>query len=72
MTTESADQPLPTSYEAAFTELQQLVRDLQDESVGPDDLTARLARAGELIRFCRERLRQTEEQVGKLAEAGKI
>jgi exodeoxyribonuclease VII small subunit len=54
------------TYESAFTELQQIVRDLQDESVGIDELTAKIARAAELIRFCRERLRMTEEEVAKL------
>jgi exodeoxyribonuclease VII small subunit len=60
------------TYETAFAELQQLVQALQSEAVGIDDLTARLARATELIRFCRERLRLTEEEVAKLMEAGKI
>ena len=54
------------SYESAFAELQQIVRELQEETVGIDELTARIARATELIRFCRERLRMTEDEIGKL------
>ena len=54
------------TYESAFAELQQIVRDLQDESVGIDELTAKIARAAELIRFCREKLRMTEEEMAKL------
>ena len=54
------------TYESAFAEIQQIVRDLQDEGVGIDELTAKIARAAELIRFCRERLRMTEEEVAKL------
>lgn len=55
------------SYESAFAELQQIVRELQDDTVGVDTLTARIARAAELIRFCREKLRLTEEEMAKLA-----
>jgi exodeoxyribonuclease VII small subunit len=54
------------SYESAQTELQQIVQDLQNEAVGIDELTVKIARASELIRFCRERLRLTEEEIGKL------
>lgn len=60
-------QPEQLTYESAFAELQQIVRDLQDEAVGIDELSAKIARAAELVRFCRERLRMTEEEIGKLA-----
>jgi exodeoxyribonuclease VII small subunit len=59
-------QPEQLSYESAAAELQQIVRDLQSEAVGIDELAAKIARANELIRFCRERLRMTEEEIGKL------
>lgn len=59
-------QPEQPTYESAFAELQQIVRDLQDEAAGIDELTVKIARAAELIRFCRERLRMTEEEIGKL------
>ena len=59
-------QPEQLTYESAQTELQQIVQDLQNEAVGIDELTAKIARASELIRFCRERLRMTEEEIGKL------
>ena len=54
------------TYESAFAELQQIVRELQDDAVSVDALTARIARAAELIRFCREKLRLTEEEMAKL------
>ena len=59
-------QPEQLTYESAQTELQQIVQDLQNEVIGIDELTAKIARANELIRFCRERLRMTEEEIGKL------
>ncbi len=62
------DNALELTYESAYAELQQIVQDLQGELVGIDDLAVKIARAQELIRFCRERLRQTEEEVGKLLD----
>ncbi len=56
------------TYETAYAELQQLVTELQGELIGIDELAAKIERARMLIQFCRERLRQTEEEVGKLLE----
>jgi exodeoxyribonuclease VII small subunit len=53
----------PAGYEAAFNELQQILSELQDEGVGIDDLSTKVARAQQLIAYCRERLRQTEAKV---------
>lgn len=60
------DKPEELSYESAYAELQRIVQDLQEEQVGIDDLAAKIARAQELIRFCRDRLRQTEEDLSQL------
>lgn len=54
------------TYEAAYAELQQIVQELQGDAVGIDDLAARLARAQELIRFCRNRLRDIETEMDKI------
>lgn len=64
------EQELPPdlTYEDAFRELQQLLNSLQEDNIKVDELTVRLAKAGKLIHFCRERLRMTEEQVAKLNE----
>lgn len=58
------------TYETAYAALQEIVRSLQDDAVGVDDLTARVAEAAALIQFCRERLRQAEASLEKLAEPG--
>lgn len=62
-------QPEQLTYESAKTELQQIVQNLQNEAVGIDELAAKIARASELIRFCREKLRMTEEEIGKLTKS---
>ncbi len=54
-----------TSYEEAMIELQEIVRDIQEETVNMDDLSNKVKRSAELIQFCKERLRSTEEEIGK-------
>lgn len=56
------------TYESAQEELQQIVRDLQSETVRIDELSAKIERAHTLIRFCRERLRAIEADVNKLGD----
>ena len=56
------------NYDTAWAELQEIVRAIQEERTGIDELSAKIARATELIRFCRDRLRQTETELGKLVE----
>lgn len=51
------------SYEAAMAELQTIVTALQEETVSIDDLSERVRRAAELIRYCREKLRRTESEI---------
>jgi exodeoxyribonuclease VII small subunit len=51
------------SYDAAMQELQTLVSQLQNDQIGVDALAEKVRRAAELIRLCREKLRQTEEDV---------
>lgn len=58
------------TYETAWAELQQILRELQDEAVGIDHLAAKIERANALIQFCRERLRNVETEVNKLTEGG--
>ncbi len=60
--------PANMTYERAWAELQQIVRDLQEEAVGIDELATQLERATELIRLCREKLRQAGQAVDQLGE----
>lgn len=56
------------TYESAQEELQEIVRDLQSETVRIDELSSKIERAHALIRFCRERLRAIETDVNKLGD----
>lgn len=54
------------TYKAAMRELQDIVDALQENSLGIDDLSERLQRAAELIAFCREKLRSTDQEINDL------
>jgi exodeoxyribonuclease VII small subunit len=59
---------LQTTYEAAYAELQQIAREIENETVSVDVLAAKVKRASELITFCQNKLRSTELEVGKIIE----
>ena len=59
------------SYDAAMQELQALVGQLQNDQIGVDALAEKVRRAAELIRLCREKLRQTETDVNEALDSGK-
>ena len=56
----------PTNYEQAMAELENIVAKVENNEMNIDDLTAQLSRAQQLIKFCRGRLRKTEEEVKKI------
>jgi exodeoxyribonuclease VII small subunit len=60
------------SYDAAMQELQALVGQLQNDQIGVDALAEKVRRAAELIRLCREKLRQTEADVTEALDNGKV
>jgi len=58
------------SYESALAELQQLVTELQGEAVSINDLSTKAKRAAELIKYCREQLRHTDQELKGLFDQG--
>ncbi|MDR3711656.1 MAG: exodeoxyribonuclease VII small subunit [Puia sp.] len=54
------------TYEKAYAELMEITRGIEDESVSVDLLAEKVKRASELISFCQERLRSTEQEVNKI------
>jgi exodeoxyribonuclease VII small subunit len=51
------------NYTAAFEELQQIVRDMEDGEITVDELSVKVKRAAELIKICKTKLTSTEEDV---------
>lgn len=60
----------PMNYDIAFAELHQILQQLQNEETGLEQLSSQLMRAGELVKFCRERLRNIENELEKLNQLG--
>lgn len=57
------------TYEQALHELQAITARLQEATVGIDALAEQVRRANALIRYCRERLRMTEQEIRQLSDA---
>ena len=55
-----------SSYEDALRELQVILDQLQNNEIPMDDLVQKVKRATTLIKYCKEKLRPTEEEVNKL------
>jgi len=54
------------TYDEALTELKNILQELQDGKTGVDDMSAKVKRAAELVQFCKEKLRETEEEVNQV------
>lgn len=59
---------LPNTYEEAFEELKQIAQAMENEAVSVDVLAEKVQRASQLIEFCQQKLRRTEEEVGRIIE----
>lgn len=53
-------------YEAAFAELQTIVRKMENDELDVDQMTDQLKRAQELIKFCKDKLTKTDEEIKKI------
>lgn len=56
------------TYSQALSEIEDIVKHIENQEVDLDSLSAKVKRASELIIFCRNRLRQTEEEVDRVLE----
>jgi exodeoxyribonuclease VII small subunit len=53
------------SYSRALSELEKIMGEIESEETDLDVLSEKVKRAAQLIKFCRGRLRSTEEEVKK-------
>lgn len=56
-------------YQKSYDELQQIVQEMQEGEIGIDDLAEKIKRATELIKYCKARLSETEENVARILQA---
>lgn len=57
------------TYSKAMQELEGIVAKMQSETCDIDALTGYTKRAAELIKFCREKLFKTDEEIKKCIES---
>ncbi len=51
------------TYEEQIVELENIIREIEDESISVDELAAKVKRAAELIRKCQSVLQATSKEV---------
>ncbi len=51
------------TYKEAVEEIEQIMSKLENEEIDIDELSKNVKRAGELITFCKQQLRTTEEEI---------
>ena len=57
-------------YEAAFAQLQDIVHKMENDEYSIDEIAVQLKEAQRLIKFCKDKLTKTEEELQKIqAEA---
>jgi exodeoxyribonuclease VII small subunit len=56
------------TYSSAIAELEDIVNEIESDEVDVDVLAAKVKRASELIKFCKDNLRDTQKEVNKVLE----
>ena len=57
----------PQKYEEALAQLEDIVRKMEQNEYDIDELAAQLKTAQQLIKFCKDKLTKTEEEIQKIA-----
>lgn len=53
-------------YEAAFAQLQDIVRKMENDEYSIDEIAVQLKEAQRLIKFCKDKLSKTEAEIRQL------
>jgi exodeoxyribonuclease VII small subunit len=56
------------TYTEAIEELERIISDIEQGDVSVDELSEKVKRAAVLLKFCREKLTSTENDVKKILE----
>ncbi|MGB9745905.1 MAG: exodeoxyribonuclease VII small subunit [Bacteroidales bacterium] len=54
------------SYGEAIAEIEEIIRKIEQEELDVDELSDKVKRVSFLINYCREKLRNTEEEVNNI------
>ena len=55
-------------YEEAFAELQDIVRKMENDEYSIDEIAVQLKTAQQLIKFCKDKLTMTEQEIQKIQD----
>ena len=58
------------TYNAAYAKLEELVIEIESETIQLDTLAEKVAQANELIKFCEAKLRIIEKEVDEATHSG--
>jgi len=56
------------TYKDALNEIENIIAEIEDETIDVDVLSEKVKRAADLIKYCREKLVKTEKEVEKVLE----
>ena len=56
----------PLKYSDAISEIEEIVAQIESNELDIDELTEKIKRVSELLKFCKAKLRSTEEEVQKI------
>lgn len=60
------------TYQEAFNEIEQIVKNIEENKYSIDELGEKVKRVAELVNFCKEKLKYTEEELMKIFDQSNI
>ena len=57
------------TYKEAVQEIEDILQKIENDELEVDDLSAKVSRVSELLRFCKNKLHKTEEEVEKILKS---
>ena len=55
-----------SSYKEAITEIEEILRQLENNQLDVDELSEKVKRVSQLVTLCKEKLHNTEEEIDKI------
>ena len=57
---------MPSTYNEAVTELEEIIKQMQSNECSIDNLSALTSRSLQLLQFCKDKLTKTDEKLKKI------
>ena len=54
------------SYKEAITEIEEILRQLENNELDVDELSEKVKRVSQLVNLCKEKLHNTEQEIDKI------